>query len=202
MSKVILSKCLVTTESDWIPVILKEEYIQAAIDDGNLQEEQSKRQGLRDRSIDKNAELSLKRTIQSKCSEYAVRQWAGDLARVTRPGEFHDYPDVGMVNVRFIGDPEDGLMIQDNDQGELPIVLTTVKDKDFKDKTIWLIGWGMTDLLRRTFYLVNQFRENKNWGLIGNMEPHEQFVFPRSMLNPMKTLSKEYVNANYKYGQH
>ena len=77
------------------------------------------------------------------------------------------------------------------------MILTTCKDLTFKDKTIWLIGWGMTDLLRRHFYLINQFRENKSWGLIGNMQPHEQFVYPRSMLNPMKTLSKEFMNTPY-----
>lgn len=197
MGQVILKKCLVLTEIDWIPVILSSENIRMAVQAGHLQEEQSKQRNLKDRSIDQNAEASLKRSIFSKYSEYAVSQWAGNIARVTKPGEFHDYPDVGQCNVRFIGDPEDGLMLHDKDQGELPMILTTSKDLSFQDKTIWLIGWGMTDLLRRTFYLVNQFRENKNWGMISNMQPHEQFIFPRSMLNPMKTLSKEFVNVPY-----
>jgi hypothetical protein len=77
------------------------------------------------------------------------------------------------------------------------MVLCTLKDKTFKDKTIWLIGWGMTDQLRRTVALINRFNQNKDWGMIGNMEPHEQFVYPRSMLYPMRTLSKEFVNTPY-----
>jgi hypothetical protein len=197
MGQVILSKCLVTTEADWHPIILKDEYIALAIELGTLQEQQSKERRHNDRSIDKDPVASLRRSIFSKYSEFAVRQWAGDIARVTLPGEFHDVPDCGQVNVRFIGDPEDGLMIQDRDQGELPMVLTTVKDPTFKDKTIWLIGWGLTDHLRREFYLINKFRPNKDWGLIGNMQPHEQFVYPRVMLTAMKWLSQETLNMPY-----
>jgi hypothetical protein len=187
----------VTTEEDWIPVVLADDLDALAIQQGTYQEEQSKKRRLNDRSIDKNPEASLRRTIGSKRSEYAFHQWSGRQARVTLPGEFHDYPDVGQCNVRNINDPEDGLMIQERDQGELPMVLTVIKDPLFRDKTVWLIGWGMTDLLRRNFYLINQQRAVKNWGMISNMQPHEQFVYPRSMLNPMKTLSKEFVNTPY-----
>jgi hypothetical protein len=197
MGQILLSKCLVTTEADWEPVLLKEEYITLAVEKGTYQEEQSKLRNLKNRAINKDPEANLRNTILSKYAEYAVRQHFGDEARVTNPGEFHDWPDVGQVNVRFIGDPEDGLMIQDGDQGELPMVLCTLKDKTFKDKTIWLIGWGMTDQLRRTVYLINRFNQNKDWGMIGNMVPHEQFVYPRSMLYPMRTLSKEFVNTPY-----
>lgn len=197
MGQVILKNCIVTVEEDWIPVILDDDLDQLSIEQGTLQERQSKQRRLKDRSIDKDPEKSLRRTIGSKRAEYAVHQYFGRIARVTLPGEFHDWPDVGQCNVRFIGDPEDGLMIQDRDQGDLPMILTTSKDPTFSDKTIWLVGWGMTDLLRRHFYLINQFRSNKNWGLIGNMEPHEQFVYPRSMLNPMKTLSKDFMNTPF-----
>jgi hypothetical protein len=197
MGQVILSKCLVITEKDWVPVVLDEDLERLSIQKGQLQEEQSKERNLNDRAINQDPVVSLRHTVFSKRSEYAVHQYYGRLARVTQPGEFHDLPDVGQCNVRWIGDPTDGLMIQNRDQGDLPMILTTCKDLTFKDKTIWLIGWGMTDLLRRHFYLINQFRENKSWGLIGNMQPHEQFVYPRSMLNPMKTLSKEFMNTPY-----
>lgn len=198
MGQVILSKCLVTTEIDWIPIVLEPQLCALAKQQGEAQEEMSKARGLRDRAINQNTDDSLRHSIFSKRSEYAIHQWAGKLARVTLPGDFHKYPDVGQVNARWIGDPTDGLMIQDNDQGDMPMVLTTSKDLEFKDQTIWLIGWGMTDLLRRHFCMINQFRENKNWGRMGSdFEAHEQFIYPRAMLNPMKTLSKEYVNTPY-----
>lgn len=197
MGQVILSKCLVTTEDDWLPIVLRDEYCEKSLEQGALQETQSKQMNLKDRAINKNSQASLYHTVFSKRSEYAIKQWAGDQARVTQPGEFHNYPDVGQVNVRWCGDPQDGLMIQERDQGNLPIVFTVSKDPSFQDKTIWLVGWGMTDLLRRHFVLINQFRDNKNWGIISNMQSHEQFVYPRSMLNPMKTLSKEFVNTPF-----
>ena len=198
MSEIILSKCLVTTECDWEPVILKDEYIVLAKEKSSLQEKQSKEMNLNDRAINKDTEFSLNNTLYSKYCEYAVRQYFGDIARVTEPGDFHLFPDVGQVNVRFIGDPEDGLMIQDNDQGDMPMVLGTVKNMNFSDKTIWLVGWGFTDQLRRIVKLINRFSPSKNWGMIGNMLPHEQFVYPRSMLYPMRFLSKEFVNMEYK----
>jgi hypothetical protein len=197
MGQIVLAKCLVTTESDWEPVRLKDEYIDLAQKKSAQQEKQSKDRKLHDRAINKDPQASLNNTTLSKYAEYAVRQYFGDVARVTNPGEFHRYPDVGQCNVRFIGDPEDGLMIQDPDQGELPMVLATVKSPNFQDRTIWLIGWGMTDQLRRIVYLINRFRANKDWGMINGMEPHEQFVYPRSMLYPMRTLSKEFVNTPY-----
>lgn len=198
MSDFKLSDLIVNEESDWVPVVLPQKYITLGEELGVLQEEQSKARGLRDRSIDKDPEKSLIRSIRSKQAELAVKWWAGDIARVTQPGEFHDYPDVGQCNVRFIFDKADGLMIQKNDQGELVKILTTVKDQSFSDKTIWLIGWGITDLMRRHFLMINQFRPNPNWGLMGtSFQPHEQFIYPRSMLNPMRTLSKEWVNTPY-----
>lgn len=198
MGKVVLANCLVTTEKDWIPVVLEDDLCALAIEKGTLQEEQSKRFRLKDRAIDKSPERSLRCSIGAKRAEYAVHQYFGRQARVTEPGEFHDYPDVGQVNVRFIGDPQDGLMIQERDQGDVPMVLCTSFDPTFSDKTIWLVGWGETDLLRRHFYMINQFRPNPNWGLMGNdLEPHEQFIYPRAMLNRMKTLSKEFVNTPF-----
>lgn len=198
MGEVVLSKCLVTTEEDWVPVVLDDDLAALAIEKGILQEEQSKKRRLRDRAINKDPEASLKHTVFSKRSEYAVHQYFGRTARVTQPGEFHKWPDVGQANVRWIGDPTDGLMIQDNDQGELPIILTTSKDLTFTDKTIWLIGWGLTDQLRRVFYLINQSRQIKNWGKMGgDFEKHEQFIYPRSMLNPMKWMDKEMMNTPY-----
>jgi hypothetical protein len=100
--------------------------------------------------------------------------------------------------VRFIGDKQDGLMIQERDNGSFPMILTTVKDPTFEDKTIWLIGWGITDQLRRIVYLINRSSDDKAWGMIGNMLPHEQFVYPRSMLYSLRLLSKEFVNAPYR----
>lgn len=200
MGEIILSKCIVTTQEDWVPVILKDEYISLARDKAAYQEKQSRERNLRNNAINKNPEAMLLNTTLSKYAEYAVKQWGGDLARVTNPGEFHDYPDVGQANVRFIGDPEDGLMISTEDQGEMPMILCTIKDKNdtsFKDKTIWLIGWGMTDQLRRIVYLINRTLENKNWGKISDMLPHEQCFFPRSMLYPMRTFSKEFLNLPY-----
>lgn len=198
MGEVVLSKCLVTTEEDWVPIVLDDDLETLSVEKGILQEEQSKRRRLRDRAINKDPEVSLRHTIFSKRSEYAVHQYFGRIPRVTEPGDFHKYPDVGQANVRFIGDPTDGLMIQDNDQGELPMILTTTRDLSFKDKTIWLIGWGLTDQLRRIFYLINSSRSIKNWGKMGgDFEKHEQFIYPRSMLYPMKWMNKEEMNTPY-----
>lgn len=198
MGQVNSSKLIVTTEDDWIAVVLDDDLAELAIKQGSLQEDQSKHRKLNDRSIDQDPGRSLRCSIGSKRAEYAVHQYFDRVPRVTLPGEFHDWPDVGQCNVRFMGDPEDNLCIQDNDQGELPMILATSKDKSFKDKTIWLIGWGMTDLLRKNFVLINQFRENKNWGIIAGIQPHEQFFYPRKYLNPMKTLSKEFMNTPFK----
>lgn len=195
MSKFELADLWVTKEADWVPIILPDRYILLAEQEGAFQEEESKRKGLRDRTMDPGK--SLMHTIRSKQAEYAVKYYAGDVARVTKPGDFHNYPDVGQVDVRLILDPEDGLMIQKNDRGDFPMVLTTIKDPTFKDKTIWLVGWGITDLLRRHFYMINQFRQMKTWALIDGMLPHEQFVYPRAMLNPIKTLSKEFINLPF-----
>jgi hypothetical protein len=154
--------------------------------------------GLKDRTIFNTDAQDLNLQVWSKLSEFAIHQYFGGVARVTSPGDFHDYPDVGQANVRHIMDPEDGLLIQVNDQGELPMILTTTKDITFSDKTIWGVGWAITDQIRRHFVMINQFRENKNWGLMGRpFEPHEQFIYPRSMLNPLRTLSKEFINMPY-----
>jgi len=193
-----LSDLMVTSEEDWEPVVLPQKYITLGENLGIEQERQSKERRLRDRSIDPDPERSLLRSIRAKQAELAVKLWAGDIARVTLPGEFHDYPDVGQCNVRFIFDKADGLMIHKKDQDEVPMILTTIKDPTFEDKTIWLIGWGETYLLRRNFVMINMFRANPNWGLMGSdHEAHEQFVYPRAMLNRMKTLSKEFVNTPY-----
>jgi len=198
MSEVVLAKCLVTTEEDWVPIVLDDDLEQLAVQQGILQQKQSRERNHRDRAINKDAELALRHSIFSKRSEYAVHQYFDRIPRVTLPGEFHDWPDVGQANVRWIGDPTDGLMIQDNDQGELPMILTTSKDLSFKDRTIWLIGWGMTDQLRRIYYLINMSREIKNWGKMGgDFEPHEQFIYPRSMLTPMKFLSEKHMCTPY-----
>lgn len=198
MGQVILAKCLVTTEEDWVPVVLDNDLEALAVEKGTFQESQSKQRDLNDRAINKDPKASLRNTIFSKRSEYAVHQYYDRVPRVTLPGEFHDWPDVGWANLRFIGDPQDGLMIQDNDQGELPMILTTTKDPTFKDRTIWLCGWGITDQLRRIFVLVNQFRENKNWGRMGGeFESHEQFIYPRSMLTQMRWLSEVMMKTPY-----
>ena len=198
MGQVVLAKCIVTTEEDWVPIVLDSDLEDLSIRQGTLQETQSKQRRLNDRAINKDPEASLRNTIFSKRSEYAVHQYYDRVPRVTLPGEFHDWPDAGQANVRFIGDAADGLMIQDRDQGELPMILTTTKDLTFKDRTIWLIGWGLTDQLRRNFYLINQFRENKNWGRMGgDFEDHEQFIYPRSMLTPMKFLSEQLMKTPY-----
>lgn len=198
MGLVVLANCVVTKEEDWVPIVLEDNYIQEAKRMGKLQYEQSRKWNLKSTTIHNTEEEDFNLQVWSKFMEFAIKQWAGGIARVTNPGEFHDWPDVGQANARFILDPKDGLMIHDGDQGELPIILGTTKDISFKDKTIWLIGWGMTDLLRRHYVMINQFRENKNWGKMGNdFLPHEQFIYPRAMLNPIKTLSKEFINTPY-----
>src|SRR5258708_7907587 len=137
MGQVVLAKCIVTTEEDWIPIVLDARLETLAVQQGTLQENQSKARRLNDRAINKDPLASLRNTIFSKRAEYAVHQYYDGIPRVTLPGEFHDWPDVGQANVRFIGDQADGLMIQDRDQGELPMILTTTKDSFFKDGTIW-----------------------------------------------------------------
>lgn len=198
MGQVILAKCIVTTEEDWEPVVLDPKLEALAVQQGTLQEEQSKQRRLHDRAINKDPAASLRNTIFSKRLEYAIHQHYDYIPRVTLPGEFHDWPDVGQANARFIGDKADGMMVQDRDQGELPMILGTTKDSEFNDRTIWLVGWGLTDQLRRNFYLINLARENKNWGKMGgDFEEHEQFIYPRSMLTPMRFLSEKLMKTPY-----
>lgn len=197
-NKVDITKCAVLTEKEWAPVILTETNIALAKEMGMKQFHQSREMGLKDRTIFNTDAQDLNCQVWSKLGEFAIYQYFGEQARVTNPGEFHDYPDVGQVNARHMMDPTDGFIIQVKDQDEVPMILTTTKDKTFNDKTIWLIGWGITAQMRRNQYMFNQFRENPTWGTMGrDFEAHEQFIYPRSMLNPIYMLSKEFVNTPY-----
>lgn len=189
------NQCGVLTEADWIPVMLTPNHVSLASQLGERQYEQSRAMKLRDRSVHSTDQQDFEHQVWSKLSEFAVYQWAGCKARITQPGEFHDYPDVGRVNVRHMMDPEDSLLIQVRDQGSVPMVLTTTKDGTFADRTIWLVGWGIPDQMRRVFYSINQFRNVKSWGRADWFEPHEQLLWPRGWLNPMATLSKDYING-------
>lgn len=198
--RVTLQECTRLTEEDWVPIRLEDDLCQLAIEKGTLQEEQSKRWKLNDRQHLKDPVVSLKSTIWSKRAEYAVHQWAGRKARVTEPGEFHNMPDVGQVNVRFAKSTTIGLVIQERDQGDLPMVYCTTKDYDFNDKVVWLVGWGMTGILRNLYFVANETNYYQELPFKWHFHPiqkHEQFAYPPHLLNPMKTLSKDFINLPY-----
>lgn len=177
-----------TEEKDWIPVTIGSKEIEESIRMGNVQEDDSRAKGLKDNSFDGGNGKSLNRTIVSKQAEFAVQLWGGGTARVTQPNEFHDFPDVGGVNVRYVFDKEDGLMIMKRDQGKVPLILVTGDSPNFQ-----LMGWVIPDYAKYIVYKINQGRENPIAGFLQNMKEHEACTYSKQWLLPMWALSKELV---------
>lgn len=177
-----------TDKSDWIEVIIPESKVVESIKLGKIQEDQSRDSELYDHAFQNSREQSLYCTTESKGAEFAVQVWGGGTARVTQPGEFHDYPDVGQVNVRHVNDPEDGLMIMKKDQDKVPIVLTTGKMPKF-----FLMGWFIPAYAKQFIYRINLGREKLGDGFLNEMQPHEACTFSKQWLFPMWALNKDLV---------
>jgi hypothetical protein len=175
-----------TEKTDWIEVTISQEEIDEAIVIGTYQEDISKEMGLKDNAVDGNRDKSLIRTITSKQAEFAVRRFGGGTARVTRPNEFHDYPDVGQVNVRYVFDPEDGMMIMKRDQGKVPMILVTGESPNFL-----LMGWMIPDYAKQIIYRINLGRDEPTFGFLHSMEDHEACTYSKQWLMPMSSFNKE-----------
>ena len=183
---------VLNTEKNWVEVIIPPSKVKESIRLGTLQEELSAEQNLNDNCFQNTAAQKLECAIQSKGAEFAVQEWAGGIARVTLPNDFHRYPDVGQVNVRHVNDSEDGMMIMKRDQVELPMVLVTGKMPHY-----FLMGWFMTGHAKQFIYRINLGRDEFGEGFLSEMENHEACTFSKQWLNPMITLSKELVNTPY-----
>lgn len=177
-----------TEKSDWITVTIDQEDINDAIEIGNIQEADSKDMGLNDNAFDGDGGKSLQRTIASKQAEFAVRKFGGGTARVTQPNEFHDYPDVGKTNVRYVFDPEDGMMIMKRDQGKVPMILVTGECPNFL-----LMGWTIPDYAKHIIYRINLGREEPISGFLYDMKDHEACTFSKQWLYPMWSFNKELI---------
>lgn len=177
-----------TEKKDWELVIISPEEVAESIKIGNIQENDSKRMGLKDNAFDGENGKSLARTITSKQAEFAVRRWGGGTARVTQPNEFHDYPDVGKVNVRHINDPEDGMMIMKRDQGKVPMILVTGSGPEF-----YLMGWIIPDYAKQIVYRINLGRDEPMYGFLNDMKDHECCTYTSKWLFPMWSLNKDLV---------
>ena len=177
-----------TTEEEWQPITIGNKEIEESIRMGNLQENDSKAKDLKDNSFDGGDGKSLERTIISKQAEFAVQLWGGGTARVTQPNEFHDYPDVGDVNVRYVFDKEDGLMIMKRDQGKVPLILVCGQSPTF-----YLMGWVIPDYAKYQIYKMNLGRPDPVAGFLSNMQDHEACTYSKQWLLPMWALSKDLV---------
>lgn len=177
-----------TDRSDWVEVILSADKIKEAAEIAAFQERSSKDQNLNDNSFMNTAEQSLHCTTESKRAEFAVQQWGGGTARVTQPNEFHDYPDVGQVNVRHVNDPEDGLVIHKRDQPKVPLILVTGQAPKY-----FLMGWVVPALAKQMIYRINLGRDELREGFLQQMKGHEACTFSKQWLNPMSTFNKELV---------
>lgn len=175
-----------TEEKDWELVTISQKEIDESVRMGNIQEADSKANGLKDNSFDGGDGKSLQRTIISKQAEFAVQLYGGGTARVTQPNEFHDYPDVGGVNVRYVFDKEDGLMIMKRDQGKVPMILVTGDSPNF-----YLMGWVIPDYAKYNIYKINQGRETPIAGFLHNMKDHEACTYSKQWLLPMSSFNKE-----------
>lgn len=177
-----------TEDNDWVPVTITQKEIDESIRIGNLQENESKVKKLKDNSFDGGNGKSLERTIVSKQAEFAVQLWGGGTARVTQPNEFHDYPDVGQVNVRYVFDKEDGLMIMKRDQGKVPMILVTGQSPTF-----YLMGWVIPDYAKYVIYKINSGRETPIAGFLHNMKDHEACTYSKQWLLPMWALNPNLI---------
>lgn len=178
-----------TSEADWIDITISDKEIQEGINLGTLQEEESKKLGLKDRSFSGDEGDSLARSIAAKQAELAVKRYGGGTARVVGINEFHDYPDVGQVNVRYTFDPGYGMIITNRDQGKVPMILLTGKCPTFR-----LMGWFIPDYAKQIIYKIHQGRGEDcqtQYGFLQEMKDHECCQLNMQMLMPMWTFNKE-----------
>lgn len=172
-----------TSEADWVSVTISPEEVEEGIRLGTLQEEESKKNGLKDRSFSGDEGDSLLRSITAKQAEFAVQRFGGGTARVTQPNEFHDYPDVGGVNVRYTFNPGYGLIITNRDQLKVPMILVTGKSPNFQ-----LMGWHAPAHVKQMVYKVHQGRNEDcqtQYGFLQEMKDHECCQINMQMLLPM-----------------
>lgn len=183
-----IKSIVLTSESDWQQVILNDKDMEHAKNVAIFQQEESLRMNLKSTSIDSDYEKSLVRNIAAKQFEYALRQYGGGTARVTNPNEFHDYPDVGQVNARFVFDKDDGLMIMKRDQLKVPMILGTGEPPHF-----YLMGWVIPAYAKYMIYRINMGREEATAGFLRNMQDHEACTVSRQWLLPMWSFNKELI---------
>lgn len=180
-----------TSEADWVEIIISPSEIAEGIRLGTLQEAESKKLGLRDRSFSGDEGDSLARSIAAKQAEFAVRNHGGGTARVVGINEFHDYPDVGKVNVRYTFNKGYGLILTNRDQGKVPMVLVTGKSPKF-----FLMGWYIPDYAKQMIYKVHQGRTEdcaSTFGFLHEMKDHEVCQINMQMLMPMWSFNKELI---------
>lgn len=178
-----------TSEADWEKVVISAKDIAEATQLGILQEEESKRLGLNDRSFSGDEGDSLLRSITAKQAEYAVRNWGGGTARVVGINEFHDFPDVGKINVRYTFNTGYGMIITNRDQGKVPMILLTGKSPEF-----YLMGWFIPDYAKQFIYKIHQGRNDEcesEFGFLQEMKSHECCQLNMQMLMPMWSFNKE-----------
>lgn len=178
-----------TSEADWIKVTLNAQDVQTGIDLGTLQEIESEKLGLRDRSFSGDEGDSLARSIAAKQFELACRQWGGGTARVVQINEFHDFPDVGQINCRYTFNPGYGMIITDRDQGKVPMILGTGRCPEF-----YLMGWFIPDYAKQFIYKIHQGRNEdceSEFGFLQEMKSHECCQLNMQMLMPMWSFNKE-----------
>ncbi len=183
IKKVDMTGITLTSEADWIKVTISPQEIQLGIEEGTLQEEESKRRGLKDRTFSGDEGTSLDRSIAAKQAEYAVRRFGGGTARVTRVNEFHDFPDVGGANVRYTFNTGYGLIFTNRDQNKVPMILVTGKCPDF-----YLMGWHAPGYAKQIVYKVHQGRTEDcqvQYGFLQEMKDHEACQVNMQMLMPM-----------------
>lgn len=182
---------VLNNESLWVPITISQKEVQLGINMGKLQESESKKLKLKDRSFHGTPIDSLNRSIAAKQAELAVRKFGGSTARVVGINEFHDFPDVGEVNVRYTGDIGYGLVITNRDQGLVPMILVTGSCPDFK-----LMGWIVPDYIRQMLYKVHQGRNEdcqSEFGFMASIKEHEAFQVSMQCLLPMKYINMELI---------
>lgn len=180
-----------TTEADWEEIVISPSEIAQGIQLGTKQEAESKKLGLNDRSFSGDEGDSLARSIAAKQAEHAVQKYGGGTARVVQVNEFHDFPDVGGVNVRYTFNKGYGMILTNRDQGKVPMVLVTGKCPKF-----FLMGWFIPDYAKQFIYKVHQGRTEdceSTFGFLHEMKDHEVCQLNMQMLFPMRYLSKELI---------
>jgi hypothetical protein len=188
-TKLSIKGIILNNESLWESITLDSSEVQQGIELGTLQESESLKLGLKDRSFDGTKEDSLKRSIAAKQFEIAIKKWGGNTAQVIGINQFHDFPDVGKCNARFTFDSGYGLMITNRDQGLVPMILGTGNCPNFK-----LMGWCVPDFMKQMIYKIHQGRTEDcqtAFGFLQEMKEHEAFHLPMQVLMPMYLLNKD-----------